>query len=306
MPALAEYLHDLAEQCGEYGSFSTTSLGTTTTLISTSFVNSTLSSTELTTMWVLCESGSNAGEVRRVTPSGLNTSTGTITVAEAFTNAVASGVTFSLYGHLPPFRRLNRAGYREAINQALRLISVQDVLTISGITGTEHYLINQAGYPWWTAPDRVIAVENPLDADGNLTGELPYNQWDWRAVGELLYLHLPGAPYKTGESFTVRLYRPANTLLKVAGAWVDQTAQTSGLSGLTDEAIPDVADVTPVARHFAYNTMAKMRAPITETAEWLAERKVATRAARKVLRTAVPEDRTAGVVRFRPVVAHQR
>lgn len=308
MPTLLEKIHALAEDVGEYGSYATTALGTTTTLICSTLVNTNLSSTEFAGMSVLCESGNNAGEVRYVTSAGLNKSTGTLTVTAAFTNAVASSVTFSMYSHLPPFRQLNRPGYREIINKAERKMWVRDSVSFSGTSDLKHYPVSRTTYPWWTDEGRIIEVRNPLTNADDVHSSLPFASWDWDADSETQSLVLPGAPFKTGETFTVRVYRPGNSRIKPAstGIWTDQTSQTAGLVALGDESLPDVEDVVTIARPLFFRAMADLRAPGSEKDEWMLKMRACLPSARRLLQEMLPKDRSANVHKFRPVMAYQR
>lgn len=306
MATLLETLHALAEVCGEYGSYTTTATGTTTTLICSAFANANLAASEMDDRAALIESGALLGQQRAVQRSGLARTTGTLTVAEAFTGAPASGVLFGVYARLPAFRRLNRPGYIEAINQALRRVYVEDEVAMDGVTDQSHAAVNTTTYPWWTDADRIIKILAPVTDSDDVPRALPRHQWDWRANGETRQLVFPGAPFQTGESFTVNLYRPANSRLKISGTWTDQTTQTAGLSTLTDEHMADVKDVVVVARAIAYRFMAEQQAPGQTVAEWMAKAEMWESRANRLLSRSLPKDRLTGQVELRPVVVGRR
>ncbi len=216
MPTLLEAMKRLAEETGDFGSFLTTSAGTTTTLVSTELVNSNLAASHAEGATVLIENGNNAGEMRHVRRNGLTNVSGTITTADAFTNAVASGVTFSLFGRIPAYRRLDRAGYREIINQALQRLKVRDTLTIAGVTDQKHYTVNTTTWPWFTSEDVILGVYDPVrNADDE--PQLTQYRYEWLGDGETRRLLFPSAPWTTGQDFTVRVRRPANSRIKSYG-----------------------------------------------------------------------------------------
>ena len=89
---------ELAWRVGSWWNTSTTGAGTTTTGIFASLIG--FGDDYFDDVWfLLLTSGTNAGEWRRIT--GFTSSTGTITVVTAFTNAVASGVTAEIH-KFPP------------------------------------------------------------------------------------------------------------------------------------------------------------------------------------------------------------
>jgi hypothetical protein len=79
----------------------TTSAGTTTTLVDTA--QSDFGEDAMRDGWISCVDGTNAGETRRVTANDGST---TVTVAPAFSNAVASGVAYEFH-RWEPTAKLN-------------------------------------------------------------------------------------------------------------------------------------------------------------------------------------------------------
>jgi hypothetical protein len=64
-------------------------------------------------------------------------------------------------------------------------------------------------------------------------------------------------------------YTTVPTVTIAAGAWSDQTSQTSGLLGLSDEAVSDVSDVTVVGKALVYRTLAELNAQGSTVDQWL-------------------------------------
>lgn len=238
MPTALDYIHSLAEEAGgEFGSFTTTSAGTTTTLVCSKLVNTNLAATEFAGMAVLVESGPAAGEVGHIRGGGLDRSTGTLTVADAFSVAIDSGVTFSLYRLLPPIDGDNvYPSYLKLINWAIRRIPVERTISLSGVTNQLYYAIDRTVYPWLTDAARIAWVEAPTTQAEEFPRRLPDTAWDWETDAETRRLVLYHGPFKTGETFKVRVYMPGNARLVKNGA---------GLVTLASTAVSSVAVVAP-------------------------------------------------------------
>lgn len=217
MSTLLAYIHALAEETQEFGVFATTAAGASdgSTLICSNFENANLESSENEDTAVLLESGAYAGQQRYIRRGGTTKTTGTLTFADEFPGPVASGVDFSTYSRMPAHRRLTTPGLREIINQALKRDWVEDEISISGVTNQIHYTVDQTTYPWWTDDRRIIGIYRPVTNADYVPEMLPYTSWEWRGDGETRRLAFPYAPWKTGESFVVKLYRPANSRLKL-------------------------------------------------------------------------------------------
>lgn len=213
MATALEIVKQVADDLGELGEYVTTSVGTTTTLITSQLVNSNLESTELEDVAVLVESGNDAGQMRYVRRGGLDKSTGTITTADAFTNAIQTTVAFSLYGRIAPYRRLNSPGILECLSNGLRWLSVRDILSVAGVTGQKHYTLDTTTYPWLTEEWRIAAVEYPVTNSDDVPSVLSRALWEWVADAETRKLRFRSAPFQTGQTFKLRVYRPANSRL---------------------------------------------------------------------------------------------
>lgn len=306
MPTSLEMLHALAEETGEYGSFTTTGAGTTSSLICSKLVNTALAASEFANCYVLIESGDAKGEVGQA--KTLVRSTGSLSTSDTFSASIASGVSFTLYRLLPPIDGDNiLPSYLKVVNWALRRLWVPDRISFSGVTNQKHYTIDTSTYPWWTDPDRIMWIEYPVTDSDDVPRRLRDTEWDWLSDAETRRLIFHSAPFKTGETFTVRVYRPANSKLKKNGTWTDQTSQTSELalytSGTADEALADVSDVVTVGTALLFRALSRLDQPPAEVGEWLAKAKPAFRAARELMHAGIPEDRTTGIARVRPVLS---
>ena len=104
----------LLEALGEYRSLTTSSGGSTTTLVDLSLKNFAEADDGFPGWWVLLTSGAANGEEGRILGSGgLTQSSGTLTVAEAFSATVAISVTYELSKYQP-------ANVHAAINAGIR------------------------------------------------------------------------------------------------------------------------------------------------------------------------------------------
>ena len=304
MPTTLEFLHALAEETGEYGSFTTTSSGSTSSLVCSKLVNNALAASEFANMYVLIESGDAIGEVGQA--KTLVRSTGALSISDVFTATIASGVTFSLYRLLPPIDGDNvLPSYLKVVNWALKRIPVERTISFSGVTGQHYYTVSQSTYPWFTDEERIRWIEYPTTAADDIPRRMAYEDWEWDTNGSTRRLYFRSAPFQTGETFTVKVMAPGNSILKKNGTWTEQTTQTAGLSlytsGVADEALPDVDDVVTMGTALLFRALSRINQPSSTVAAWLAKAAPSFRAARKLQHTGIPEDRTTGITRMRPV-----
>ncbi len=114
----AALIKRLGDDTVGYITLTTTSSGSTTTVVCTAFANLGAEEDGDIQGWIRCTSGSNDGEVRRIKggASGYTNSSVTATTNFAFTNTVASGVTFELWTTVDPAELIT------ALNAASRLL----------------------------------------------------------------------------------------------------------------------------------------------------------------------------------------
>lgn len=245
MPSALELIHSCAELLGRYDRRTTTSVGTASSLVIAAYANSVLSASELANAAVLIEDGCCAGEQGMLTNSPLTRSTGTLNTGDDFTNPIASGVTASFYSadRLPALRRGDRPGLMEIANQALPRTWAEDTITIAGVTDLKHYPMTHS---WLSDDTRIIDIQYPVTNSDDVPRIVPRSSWSWVSDGETRSLRFPGAPFKTGESFTIKVNRPGNSRLKLnatAGATLTAGAVTA-LTVLTGGAYTVAPTVT--------------------------------------------------------------
>lgn len=258
MPTLTTYRQKLAEALGgAYGSFTATGGSTTTLVCTAAFGGSVLPTSAQAYAWIYVPSATTPKQ-RRVTATGVNAGTGTITVDAAFGSAVSNGTVFEVHSLFPAQRESGadnsiaaRPGLRELINQALRMILVPDVLAISLVTLQRDYAL--AAYPWLDRPERIVALREPnLDAS---TTRPSWRHYELREDVDGQTLHVP-QPWRFSSgsySASLQVLRPADTKIRVASVWSDSTV---GLVNESDEAGPDVNAVVTVASALAYHWLA--------------------------------------------------
>lgn len=156
MATLRNLVQQVADETGGYLAGTTTSAGEvdgTTVVDTTNLQDSTLQDQHYwARSWVLITSGLNNGEVRRVT--GFTAATGTLTVEPAFSNQVASGVTYEVYRSLPPERYREVKGYKDFVNDALARTYHHERALLTLISDGD---MESSGTTSWTASSATLS-----------------------------------------------------------------------------------------------------------------------------------------------------
>lgn len=377
MPTALEHVQDCAEILGRFDRRTTTGTGTTSTLVCADYINSVFAASEFANFAVLIESEACFGQQGMITNTGLAKASGTLTTADLFTDAIASGVIFSLYDaeRLPALRKGTRPGLLQMANQALQRVWFEDTIPLTGVSDQIHYPVDTTTYPWFTDDTRIIEIQMPPNAVDDVPTVLPRERWSWVSDGETKKLRFPGAPFRTGQTPTIKVNRPGNSRLKLkasaravisAGAvasiavllpgsysatptvgisggggtgatgtatlsgtgvasisvtnggsgytsapnvsfgrnasdngWSDQTTQTAGLRGMSDETLVDVTVLRPMMLSRAYAQLAVNGAPGQTVEEWLALSKQWEAVAVGKKQRRLPRDANDGVMRMR-------
>lgn len=297
MPTCAEYIRALALDIEGAVPVSSTSAGTTTTVVSTAF-SQVSQATAFDKSWLYWLDGALAGEQARC--GSLNTSTTTLTTTPAFTGTSPSGASFLILGTLPAVATVrSRGGYREVINRALQRLWIVDYLPLSGVSDQQTYTLDLTTYPWFTESWRVLEVYAPqTDADDAPT---PVSaDWAWKYDGEAPAIVFDRAPFATGETFSVKVLRPANSKLKQSGIWTNQSSQIAGLSAAADEAVSDVNDVRIMAKALLYQDLSQS-APGEEAKAWADKAFYWGKVAAGLKNFGAPRDELEGIPRLNPV-----
>ena len=219
-----------------------------------------------------------AGVQRQLRQLPLESATGTLYVTRAFASAPASGSAWEMYFRFPAIRSdaSGRDGYRELINEALRLMVIPDRINVTGVTDQTKYTLDLTTYPWLREPGRIVNVMRPTPSATDLE-RIDAQAWQLIPDGEALILQLPST-YASTDTFKLEVLRPANSRLRQSGTWTDQGSLTAGLSLDADEAIPSINDVVAVARELCFAELQR-DAPEAEIRFWAAKEEDAGRAA---------------------------
>ena len=272
---------------GGYVAFTATSTSGTATatreIISTTLIDDTLNtSSRYTGTWVYGAPGGSSvvhlGVQRQIRLNGYDGTTGTLYTSSVFSAAPLTGHKWELYYRIPAIKDVfsGRDGYREIINEALRLMTVPDVINITGVTNQTKYTLDLTTYPWLREPGHIVNVKRPTPNTNDLE-RIDAQEWHLIPDGEALILQLPSA-YASTDTFKLEVRRPANSRLKQSGTWTDQATLAAGLTLDADEAIPSINDVVAVARELCFYELASV-GPAAMTEFWEAKAQDAARSA---------------------------
>lgn len=214
MPTALQYLHALAEETSEFDRAVTTSAGATDSLVCARYAGANLPATRFAGMHALIESGPCSGQVGHVQGGGLTRSTGAIAFTNDLTAAIGAGVAFSFYRLLAPLRYDAEPSYLDIVNQSLLRLRVERTIEFIGVNEQAYYAVDTDAYPWFTDPDRILWVEYPTTQLQEIPRRLDANGWDWDADGETKRLFFRGAPFRSGETFRVKVMAPGNSRLR--------------------------------------------------------------------------------------------
>lgn len=179
--------------------------------------------------------GANLAAQRKVAASaGFDPDNGSVTHARAFATSVTSDMGFEISFKIPAITdELGVKGAREWVNDTMLSMPPIDLLPVSGVTSQEAYPISTT-YTFLTEKSQILGIYFQDDQD-----EVPKPtavSWEWVEDVDTPKLLLPGEPFRTGETFYIKAYRPALTWIQqTGGTW---TTDTDGLQYDTDAALP--------------------------------------------------------------------
>lgn len=256
VPTLKDYRRALGEEIGGFAVYTTTALGTTTTLIcTTAFLSTELPSDHLAYAWVYVPSQTLFLQ-RRVKDDGLTPGSGTITVDGVFGSAIGAGVEFEVSTRLPCIDGSARAPGVLSLNQCVvqgmrRLLVPGSRVDVTTVANQQEYTLTaQAG--WLDDESRIVAIYDPPRASG-FPSPPTRLRWTLKTDDGTPTLQFVDRAYPvSGFTFQVAVQRPGHTLVSGAESTTGPTSDshTSPLS---------LNDVVTAAKVFAYQSLARTR-----------------------------------------------
>ena len=201
---------------------------------------------------------------------------GVITVAQPFTAALNANQYVELSTRLPILDARGLAGVHTILNRALRRMAMPSRIALTGVSGQTRYSLSS--YPWITKQDQLIRVIDTEDVSGVDPRPLRGNH-RIRISNQTAYLILDNN-ITTGTAFSVDLWRPIGSWIKVGGTWAESTA---GLVNESDEAQVDPDNLAIVAYYYACDELAE-HGPDGEKGTWASRRDRAMEAAYPLIR----------------------
>ena len=242
MATLKQVRRFIAPYLGPFGVITSNASSTTTSLaFATSPWKSTIPQDDLLSdLWLFRPDAALAADkLRRVTSSGYNPSSGTLTPDLAWTNAPANAEEVELYGLIPPYGDgSGTADLHFLINEGLKRCLLVDEFTFSpsSATAQRHSLASAAS--WLTDPQLVyqVGILGPSDVRAD-TDPYTWHRVTGRRVKLDQTVYLEGFSAQTTDVVYVKAGKPAYYAVQAAGAG-DYTQ--SGMSLDTDVCIPEL------------------------------------------------------------------
>lgn len=260
-----DYLRGLLlQELGPFGRYTATGNGAvdgTTVICATAFRSSSLSSSSTAYEWLMVPS-LNVPRQRRITKTGLDVASGTLTVDAPLSAQVPATTPFEVSGTIPLEREYNTddlgsapmMGARECLNASLRLIEIPNSdLTLTIANDQRDYALST--WRWLDRPRRLVDVLQRNATDTAWVSAKSQGH-DWEFVedddGSVLRFH---APYRidTG-TYTLRL-----RVLQPADTWINGAASTVGLMLDADTCGSDPDSIIPIAKAYAYAALRDTR-----------------------------------------------
>lgn len=227
--------------------------------------------------WLYFVDGTLIGQERAIAEAGLAVAGGDISVGNAYSTTTPSGATFEVHLRYPvtdgPGGTPWVTGTRSMLNDSLSLLWFEDYLSVSGVSNQARYLLPISTYDWLAdQPNlRIMDVVGPADPTSNVRRSSPYS-WRVEADDEAPALIFTSGGYNTGDTFYLKVARPANSRIQVGGIWTDvsDAAPNNGVVGLyadTDRCHALATHVQAMAITESMNRLG-MRQPAMDKAVW--------------------------------------
>lgn len=169
-------------------------------------------------VWAYVASGLQAGTQRRIIAphdAGYQGELGVLLVSRPFSAAVQSGSTVEVTSPLPILRHLGVKGLVDCVNEALGLINIRVIATVTGNGG---YTYDLASLPHITDTSQIIGVYDTAYLDPTYPAERSPWPVEIRTDGPDHTL-VTRRIYSTAETFDLHLIVKANRLRYDGSAW---------------------------------------------------------------------------------------
>jgi hypothetical protein len=262
---LQQYRARLAEAVG-FHIVTTTTAGAAQAdqVIVADFRSSELEPTFFGNTWCYQPTGPNAGQVRRIVyQTGLDPTSGTISLEAPFGTNTPTGTVLEIHGVLPAISREGRLGLNDIVNRVLA-----ECWTVQRV-GTP-VVQDQVIYPLSSVPflqweDQVVDVywQPPLTGVSAPppNGASQYDQliptWTFRSGGDSPSIQI-ACPLQPGGVFKPEFFIPLSWWCNQGGAW---PGPLEGLHADTDQALLSLQGMEVIGLAWVYGEMAKFGLP---------------------------------------------
>jgi len=262
LPTLLAYRRAIAAELGPLPVHTTsTAASDLVSFTCASLVSANVSGAQFHSAWVYlnASTGANLAAQRAVLKQGgYDPDAGSVTVARAFSTIVTASMGLEIHTVLPALTdEMGVRGIREILNEdVLPSMPPLDLIPVTGVTAQAAYDVTTT-YSWLTDKSQILGIyfQETGDEYPKPTG----NTWDWLYDASDPRLLLPGEPFTTGETFYLKVHRPAQTWIQqVGGSW---TADTDGLQYDNDAALPLLAIVKAQALSVCYRMLGSRQGP---------------------------------------------
>ena len=233
-----------------------------------------------------------ASDLVNITTTGFYAAS--LEMARPMGTAVTAGTVVELHSMLPPLDWDRGEGLHKCINRALMAMPMEYSVSITG-AGTKIISLGST-IPWLYRKDQYIGCyDKAADSDSlgrphpGINPEHPF-EFSGNTVSLVSDYVFP-----SGDTFTLKLWRPVGTWIKTGGTWGDSTV---GLVNETDECFADPKIVELCATYYAYKTLAKVHRGVGQGAYYAEQLPEVAALAAPYLRfdnDLHPEERTTGI-----------
>lgn len=168
--------------------------------------------------WLYVASGTYAQTQRRIVSrpdTGYQGSAGAVVVSRPFAAPLAAGTTIEITAPLPVRRYLATKGLVECVNEALQLLRVEAILSVTG-NGTYEY--DLAAYPFLTSTNQILSFDDTVYL--NPTYPAQPTPWGYEIqTNGADHTLVTQRAYSAGETIQLRVAVRADRLVYDGASW---------------------------------------------------------------------------------------